>query len=449
MHQEEYNCEIEKFLEVAKRSIKRGDIADMEALEQGMRDAALRDGSNALSKLLSEMPDYNGNEILCYRCGKSMDNLGVRKKELISLLGKGIISRKYYECTDTDCKEHRFPKDELLDILGTSFSPGVRRLMSKSGSNDAFGKGQLDIKEYCGIEVGTKDVERISELIGNDIEKWQKDERTKIMSQVMPVCSIKNIPVMYIEFDGTGVPVIKEEVKGRKGKQEDGSAKTRESKLGCIFTQTTTDERGHAIRDKNSSTYVGAIETAEEFGKRLEAEAIRRGLWRAETIVVLGDGAAWIRNIVEEHFYGAIHIVDFYHAKEHLHKLLQLLFCTLESFQEQEPIWFKWFDDGNIEEIIKTAKQLHPDPNKTCKVIETEIGYFEENANRMRYAEYKKMGLFIGSGVIEASCKVVVGKRLKQSGMHWSVNGANSIIALRCCILSGRFDEYWESRVAN
>lgn len=210
MHQEEYNCEIEKFLEVAKRSIKRGDIADMEALEQGMRDAALRDGSNALSKLLSEMPDYNGNEILCHRCGKSMDNLGVRKKEIISLLGKGIISRKYYECTDTDCKEHRFPKDELLDILGTSFSPGVRRLMSKSGSNDAFGKGQLDIKEYCGIEVGTKDVERISELIGNDIEKWQKDERTKIMSQVMPVCSIKNIPVMYIECDGTGVPVIKE-----------------------------------------------------------------------------------------------------------------------------------------------------------------------------------------------------------------------------------------------
>lgn len=449
MYQEEYNCEIEKFLEVAKRSIRRGEIPDMETLEQGMREAALRDGSKALSKLLSEIPEYNGGDIQCLECCKPMSNLGRREKEIKSLLGDGIISRMYYECTDADCKEHRFPKDELLDIEGTMFSPGIRRLMSKSGSNDAFGKGKSDIKEFSGIEVGTKDVQRISELIGSDIEKWQKDENIKIMAQAIPVRSIKSIPVMYIEFDGTGVPVIKEEVKGRKGKQEDGSAKTRESKVGCIFTQTTTDEKGHAIRDKKSTTYIGAIETAEEFGKRLEAEAIRRGLWNAVTVVVLGDGAAWIRNIVEEHFYGAIHIVDFYHAKEHLHKLLQLLFLIPETLKEQEPIWLKWFEDGNIEEIIKTAKRLHTDPDKTCKNIETEIGYFEENANRMRYTEYKKMGLFIGSGVIEASCKVIVGKRLKQSGMHWSVNGANSIIALRCCILSGRFDEYWESRIAN
>ena len=240
----------------------------------------------------------------------------------------------------------------------------------------------------------------------------------------------------------------KEEVEGRKGKQEDGSAKTRESKVGCIFTQTTTDEKGHAIRDKNSTAYIGVIETAEEFGKRLETEAIRRGLWNAETVVVLGDGAVWVRNIVGQHFYGAIHIVDFYHAKEHLYKLLQLLFHMPETLKEQEPIWFKWFEDGNIEEIIKTAKQLHPDPDKTCKNIETEIGYFQENANRMRYADYKKKGLFIGSGVIEAGCKIVIGKRLKQSGVRWSVNGANSIIALRCCVLSGRFNEYWENRTA-
>ncbi|MHB1421553.1 MAG: hypothetical protein ACYCX4_18570, partial [Bacillota bacterium] len=164
----------------------------MEALEQGMREAALRDGSKALSKLLSEIPDYNGRDIQCLKCNKPMSNLGRRGKEIKSLLGDGIISRMYYECTDSDCKEHRFPKDELLDIEDTMFSPGIRRLMSKSGSNDAFDKGKLDIKEYSGIEVGTKDVQRISELIGNDIEKWQKDEHTKIMAQAIPVCSIKS-----------------------------------------------------------------------------------------------------------------------------------------------------------------------------------------------------------------------------------------------------------------
>lgn len=448
MHQGEYNCEIEKFLEVARRSIRRGDAPDMEALEQGMREAALRDGSRALSILLSGIPDFYENSVICPECGGLMENLGRREKGIISLLGDGVISRMYYECVNPDCKGHRFPKDELLDIADTSFSPGVRRLMAKSGSTDAFVKGSLDIKEYSGIEVGTKDVERISESIGKDIERWQKDERAKILTKDIPIRSEKNMPVMYIECDGTGVPAIPAELDGRKGKQEDGSAKTRESKVGCVFTQTAVDEKGRPIRDNNSTTYIGVIETAGKFGDRLEAEAIRRGLWNAETVVILGDGAAWIRNIVGQHFCGAIQIVDFYHAKEHLHKLLQLLFGTQEKFKEQEPIWIRWFEDGNIEEIVKTARQLCPDPKQTCKEIEKEIGYFEENVDRMRYADYKKKGLFVGSGVIEAGCKTVVGKRLKQSGMRWSVRGADAIIALRCCILSGRFDEYWENRTA-
>jgi len=131
-----------------------------------------------------------------------------------------------------------------------------------------------------------------------------------------------------------------------------------------------------------------------------------------------------------------------------IHKLLQLLFGTQEKLKEQEPIWIKWFENGNIGEIVKTARQLCPDPKQTCREIEREIGYFEENVGRMKYSEYREKGFFVGSGVIEAGCKTVVGKRLKQSGMRWSVRGADAIIALRCCILSGRFDEYWQNRIA-
>ena len=291
----------------------------MDEIEHGMREAALRGGSMALSMLLSEIPDFYENGVICPVCGGYMENLGRREKGIMSLLGEGTVSRMYYGCLSLDCEGHRFPRDELLDMASTSFSPGIRRLMAKSGSDDAFDKGRLDLKEYSGIEVGTKDVERISEQIGKDIEKWQKDERTKILEKDIPKRPEKNIPVMYVECDGTGVPAIPEEVEGRKGKQEDGSAKTRESKVGCVFTQTTIDEKGRPVRDSNSTTYIGVIETAEKFGDRLEAEAIRRGLWNAETVVVLGDGAVWIRNIVEQHFCGAIQIVDFYHAKEHLY----------------------------------------------------------------------------------------------------------------------------------
>jgi hypothetical protein len=421
----------------------------MNDLELGLREAALRDGSRALSILLNEIPDFYEGDISCDICSSSMDNIGRREKSITSLLGEGTLKRSYFKCSDPNCSGHRYPKDELLDIQRTSFSPGIRRLMAKAGSNDAFDRGRIDIEEYSGIKVDTKDVERISEKIGNEIEVWQEKERENIFSREIPILPIKTIPVMYIEFDGTGIPVISEEVKGRKGKQADGSAKTREVKTGCVFTQTTRDEKGRPIRDPGSTTYVAKIETAEEFGKRIESEAIRRGMWNSKTVVVLGDGAVWIRNLVEQHFCGAIHIVDFYHAKEHLHKLLQFLYPNQEKMDEQLPIWLKWFEAGEIEKIVETAKQACLTlTEKAFDDAKKEIGYFEENVNRMRYAKYKDLGLFIGSGVIEAACKNVIGKRLKQSGMRWSVKGADDIIALRCSIQSARFDEYWESRCA-
>ena len=80
------------------------------------------------------------------------------------------------------------------------------------------------------------------------------------------------------------------------------------------------------------------------------------------------------------------------------------------------------------------------------ELLKKEIGYFEKNKERMRYNEFKKQGLFIGHGVIEAGCRAVIGQRLKQSGMHWTVRGANNIIALRCYLLSNRWKDLWEYR---
>ena len=268
-------------------------------LEVGMREAALRDGSSALSKFLSEIPDFYDEGIFCTACSKPMINLGRRKKSITSLLGEGALSRTYYQCPDPDCNKHRFPKDERLDVVGTSFSPGVRRLMAKSGSNDAFDKGRIDIEEYSGIKIDTKDLERISEKIGDEIEEWQKTECNNILSQEMLIRALKSLPVMYIEYDGAGIPVIPEEVKDRKGKQPDGSAKTREVKTGCVFTQATTDENDRPARDSSSTTYVAAIEAAGVFTKRIEAETIKRRMWHAAVVVVLGDGATWIWNLAD------------------------------------------------------------------------------------------------------------------------------------------------------
>lgn len=376
-----------------------------------------------------------------------MQSRGLRSKTLVTLLGPVDIARSMFRCDA--CGSIRYPGDEDLDVVGTSRSPGLRRMMARAGSNSTFKEGREDLRIYAGIEVSAKDLERVAEGVGEDVERWASQERKlQIVRASLPEIG-PEIDTLYISFDGTGVPMIPAAVQGRRGKQEDGSAKTREVKLGCVFTQTGTDEEGRPVRDPASTTFVGAIETAEDFGQRIYAEAVRRGLNRARRVVVIGDGAAWIRNLVQIHFPRAQHILDLYHAREHLWNL-----CKLVSPDDPRratalrEFWWKALDQGQLDRILRRARAYRSEDADLQKKIEQEIAYFENNCDRMAYDKYRSQGLFIGSGVIEAGCKTVIGHRLKRSGMEWSVRGANAIIALRCNLASGRFEDYWEDRAA-
>jgi hypothetical protein len=220
--------------------------------------------------------------------------------------------------------------------------------------------------------------------------------------------------------------------------------------LGCVFTQTTWDQEGYPIRDPHSTTYTGAIETAEEFGKRRYLEAWKRGWSRAQKKVVMGDGAEWIWNLAEEHFPGAVQIVDLYHARQHLWALARKLYPNDEAGQKA---WMKThqkrlLDKGKIEKRVDTLRSIISANPEVAEKIRTEADYFERNAERMRYPKFRRQHLFVGSGVIEAGCQTVIGSRLRSSGMFWTVRGANAILALRCCRLNGSFEDYWEDRRA-
>jgi hypothetical protein len=325
-------------------------------------------------------------------------------------------------------------------------------MMARAGHRDTFKEGREDLRIYAGLTVSAKDVERVAETIGAEMETWSAEEGKALLAaeeEREPRPVPKTIPIMYIEYDGTGVPMVLAEVKGRKGKQDDGSAKTREAKLGCVFTQTGTDDEGRPVRDRESTSFVGAIETAEAFGERIYAEALRRGLNAATTVVVLGDGARWIRGLAELHFHQATQIIDLYHAKEHVADLAKLLWPQDHKQSNRHRIrWWTDLEEGKVEKIIREAKKETPDSEETADKVRIEINYLTENKDRMRYAAFREQGLFVGSGVVEAGCKTVIGKRLKQSGMEWSVCGANAIISLRCMFLSGRVEEFWESRCA-
>jgi hypothetical protein len=319
--------------------------------------------------------------------------------------------------------------------------------MSRVGSKEPFAEGRRDLKELAGIVVETKQVERVSEVIGEQMEAIAARQRTAAFSGKIVV--LKPIPKMYIAIDGTGVPMVRRETEGRQGKSPTGKAKTREAKLGCVFSQTVVDDEGWAVRDDDSTTYVSAIEPAGEFGQRIFTEAIRRGLRTAEKVIVLGDGAPWIWNLAGEHFPGATQIVDIYHAREHLSDLSKVLYGPGTSkTKDWADTRIEDLDAGNIEALLAAMRRLRPNTQTARDEVRKAVEYFNTNAERMRYGQFRHQGLFVASGVVEAGCKTIVGQRLKQSGMHWTVRGANAIMALRYWDLSGRWEQFWEARSA-
>jgi len=421
---------------------------DLEATEMAMRAALHRAGAAALSQLLQfPAPRGEGRTLAC-PCGQQAHYREQRSKPVLTAVGSVEVLRPYYLCAH--CGVGQFPVDVELDIENTEFSPGVRRMQAMVGQEAPFDHGREQMKVLAGLEVTTKSVERTAEAIGADIAQREQDEIQKALQLELPVVAGEPIRVLYVQMDGTGVPVVKKETVGRQGKIEGQPAHTREAKLGCVFTQTTWDKEGYPIRDPDSTTYTGAIESAEEFGRRIYAEAYGRGWSRALQKVVIGDGAEWIWNLVALHFSDAIQIVDLYHARQHLWEVARKLYPHDEGEQKA---WMKihqkrLLDRGKIEKLVGALRSIESDNSEVMKKIRTEADYFERNAERMRYPKFRGQHLFVGSGVIEAGCKTVVAFRLKRSGMFWTVRGANAILALRCCHLNGEFEDYWQERRA-
>ena len=419
---------------------------DLEAVESALRAALHQAGAAALSQVLQfAAPAADERQLPC-PCGHHARYQEIRSKPLLTIVGPVLLSRPYYLCSQ--CHVGQFPVDVELDIENTEFSPGVRRMHALVGQQAPFDHGREQMQVLAGLTVTTKSVERIAEAMGSDIAWREQAEIDQALQLDLPVLTGAPIPVVYVQMDGTGIPVVKKETVGRPGKRDGQPAHTREVKLGCVFTRTRWDEKGFALRDPDSTTYTGAIETAEEFGKRIYREALQRGWSRARKKVVIGDGAEWIWNLVAEHFPGAREIVDLYHARQHLWTVARQLYPQEEV---QQKAWMKvhqkrLLDKGKIEKLVSELHSIATTNPQLAEKIRTEAVYFERNAERMRYPRFRRQHLFVGSGVIEAGCKTVVGSRLKQSGMFWTVRGANAILALRCSHLNGRFEDYWEQR---
>lgn len=419
------------------------EALDFEAVETAARRHALRVAAKALeAHLNADHGDYSGPS-LASPWGGMARYAGRREKKFTTALGELTLSRAYYH--DQAHGQGWCPRDRALGLEGTSLSPAVTRMVGLVASAGSFEWSSKLLAELAGVEVVDREVERKAEALGREIDA---DER----AVVTPPAPEDVAPTLYIGVDGSGVPARKEETVDRPGKQPDGSSKTREAKTCVVWSAESRDVKGLPVRDEGSTSYSSAIEsvasrdtddTPAEFAQRVWREAVRRGVEHAGRVVVLGDGAVWIWNLADLLFPHAVQIVDLFHAIEHLAAAGRAIYGPTGDFARA---WTKAraedLKEGRFDDVL-SALCAHSDTHQDAADC---LHYFETNRRRMRYAEFRAMGLCVGSGVVEAACKTVVAARFKGAGMHWSVAGANAILALRCCLLSRRFEDFWERR---
>ena len=367
-----------------------------------------------------------------------------RPRRLHTLFGRIKLRRNYHHHTKSGAG--RCPLDDLLGLDG-AFTPAVAKLMCRAASRaGSYQEAATDLDAYAGLTLDPRDLGRLVSAVAPGLRS--------ALAGLTPACCptpASPVPVLYVSCDGTGTPMRREELQGVKGKQEDGTARTREAKLGCVFTQTVRDEEGRPLRDADSTSYVGTYAGCREIAVALHQEARRRGLERAAQVVTIGDGAAWIWENSRLTFPGAVEILDFYHASEHVGQLAAAIHN--DDPAETALCRTRWCHDMKQSSpaglLAETHGLLaaHPEWSEARRdAVQAQINYLESHAARTHYGEYRAKGWFIGSGVIEAGCKTVVGRRLKQSGMFWSEKGAENILGLRCLVIGPHFDSAWKER---
>ena len=435
--------------------------------EEKLREALREDGRRCLEALLNDPSVKVPGDVTHpgERCHAR------RPHTVDSLFGPLELRRNYYSRADQPSR--RVPLDQSPGLV-EGCTPGLARLMCRAGALEAFADASQSLREYVGVRVSGRPIQRLTQVLGPEFARWNQ-------RQPAPAARPKGTP-FYVEADGTGVPVRREETVGRAGKGEDGQAKTREIKVGVVFTQDPPEapapappgppaqipapgaasgaapalvetqldaEPARPQRTPGSTRYVTTPQNAQPLGQQLLDLARRQALALATWVVFLGDGAAWVWELARVGFPGALLILDFCHAAEPVGALTEILFGNdTPEAERHRQAWVKILKDQEqgVERVIALAQQAMPARGKVRRAAQKALAYFENNRDKMRYGDYQQRPLFIGSGVVEAGCKSVVGQRLKQSGRFWSLAGAENILSIRCVLENGQFNECWNQR---
>ena len=415
-------------MDTAAETLQSRDLGDITWLEHRLRDSSQGMCRDVLQWLLA-LPGLRVPEDSSKPGERRVTN---QTRTVHTLFGDINVARNYYHRPADG--SGRFPLDDALGLID-GYTPGLAAPLGRCAAEHPFERAAESFQAYTGLKIDGRQFPRLAKYIGPIAERFL---RTILPSKE------ETPPRVYVATDGTGAPLRHEELKGREGRQPDGTAQTHEIKVGAIFTQHPVTGM-KPWRDLDSTTYVATTQRVEPFGKMMRAEFFRRFSGTPHEVVYLGDGAPWNWELQRVCFPMAIGIVDFYHAAEHVAKVVDLIEDhNTHSGRKRRRRWVKLLLRGRLDVFLAQARSSFPIAKKEAG--EKALAYFEKNRERMRYGEFREKGYFIGSGVVEAACKTIVAQRFKGSGMHWSEHGLSHILAIRTAILSRRYQDFWNSR---
>lgn len=442
---------------------------DLKTLEQSVLTSSLAIGNRLLEKILNHAgqqmtpPARREGE-----CGHQQRLVGKRPKQLLTLMGKVTVHRAYYQCLieegeeSAECRHGQAPFDEAWGIKAGRTSLGVQKLMGKLVASMTLSEAVEIFTSILPLPISERQALNLIQPVGQALREREDEQvhtlfeqATHNQTQPSEQSSALGLPIrrLYIETDGVTARIRRGSVPMEKAETKRKGDVYREIKVGAVFEGIPGRQRSELVPcvfldEPGPIKYIARRMSAEEFGPFLYALAQSCGLDRALEVVILGDGARWIRRLVEQHFPNAVHIVDIYHAREHVWKVANAVHGPGTA---QGVTWAKQADDllshGKIEELVQMIGKL-PDipaqPDASRSVPQIEADYFRSNAERMRYLAFRAKGLHIGSGIAEAACKTVVSTRAKRSGMRWTPDGLDAILALRTSVLNQSYDPFWE-----
>ncbi len=421
-----------------------GPVPDLDSIETALRDTIHGVGTTGFGAMLEQV-DKQLPVPGCDRCGARMEIQGYHGKTFTCRLGRITVRRRHVYCRT--CRSGHYPLDRHLGIEGTKVTPGAASIIADIVKDDSCERTSRKLRNTAGISLGSSSIHRWVQGISVSLGRFEREE-VALGEPPSARC--------YLSIDGTGVPVRKEETAGIAGRQEDGSSKTREARAVPVYTADGRHPKtGAPKKDAGSDIRSGLIDSAAAgtgssagtgFGRRLEREAERGGLFAAKELVVISDGADWIRNVCEELFCGrpVTYVLDFFHLSEYVSDALKTIIPDAAERKQRLEADKARLKDNQASGVME---DLRPHAARHAAVARC-MRYMETNISRMQYGTYIKRGMQIGSGVIESACRSLVCMRLKQPGNHWSVAGANAILLLKSCVENNRWTDFLHWKAA-